>query len=376
MGVPENGTNVSHTHAHVPEYLTEPYGLMVGRLSFEVTIALMGLFGNIMVCVVIAKRMRRKSAINYYLFNLAIADIGVVLIIFPMAVLLEQESNRWPLGKFVCLYVYPFIDTFYGASIWFIAAVAIERYINIVRVFKIYQSSCSLITRGRFVVCVVWLISFMVVSLPLFFVIDFQEAESLCYVNWFRESNLQTWKEVYTVTLVVFCFLLPLSIISWTYIKIARQLEKSSEFHRSLTTKEKGLTRKKTENARLKENAKARKILTPIVVAFVVTMLPINLFRLVTVYWQGMYHLNCFWVLYNVLIIFTTANSASNPLIYTIVSREFRRGFVKMLFRSRQRLKSFTVRSRSSPDAAPHFERTRFFPERWPKLHTLRETVL
>lgn len=44
-------------------------------------------------------RMKTKSAINRYLFNLAIADIGVLIVVFPIAVLQEQIRSYFPLGR-------------------------------------------------------------------------------------------------------------------------------------------------------------------------------------------------------------------------------------------------------------------------------------
>lgn len=122
----------------VPEYYTEPTGLVEGRLTFEATLAVVSVLGNILVCVVIA-RMRKKTAINWYLFNLGIADIGVLIVVFPMAVLQERAKTYFPLGRGICLYVYPVVDTFCGASIWLVTSVAIERYINIVKRVEVYR---------------------------------------------------------------------------------------------------------------------------------------------------------------------------------------------------------------------------------------------
>ena len=47
--------------------------------------------------------------------NLGIADIGVLLVVFPITVL--RVKTYFLLGKGICLYVYPIIDTFYGALI-------------------------------------------------------------------------------------------------------------------------------------------------------------------------------------------------------------------------------------------------------------------
>ena len=181
----------------------------------------------------------------------------------------------------------------------------------------------------------------------------------------------------------MFTYVIPLSIISWTYVQIGSRLAQSTGFNKEIqrkcSTTIYGNTKKrkkKAENNRLKENNKAKRILTRIVFTFAVTMLLINVFRLVALYWQGVFFLKHFWILYNELVIFTTANSAVNPVIYSIVSREFRRGFMKLLLQGKQKLwtgLSFrsTVAFRESSVEVNYVS---YHPNDWPKPEFLRET--
>lgn len=368
-------TTNSVSPALVPvQYYSEPPGLEIARLTFEASLAVLGVLGNILVCVVIG-RMRTKTAINRYLFNLGIADIGVLLVVFPMAVLQEQVKSYFPLGKGICLYVYPVIDTFYGASIWLVTSVAVERYINIVKRVEVYRSRS--LTTTNLTIVAIWVISFSVVSMPLFFVIEYEEKTTACVVNWFRKPSLLKWRQVYTITLTMFTYVVPLAIISWTYVQIGSRLTESTGFHKEIERKcstvmygKNAKQKKRAENHRRKENTKAKRILTPIVVTFAISMLPINVFRLLALYWPGVFLLKYFWVLYNVLVIFTTANSAVNPVIYSIVSREFRRGFKRLFFRGKQRLRGLTLRSTAFYES----KYVNFSPNDWPKLEDLRET--
>ncbi|KAJ7365579.1 hypothetical protein OS493_005694 [Desmophyllum pertusum] len=264
-----NGPTISSVSPALVQYYSEPPGLVIARLTFEATLAVLGVLGNILVCVVIA-RMRTKTAINRYLFNLGIADIGVLLVVFPMAVLQEQVKSYFPLGKGICLYVYPVIDTFYGASIWLVTSVAVERYINIVRRVEVYRGRS--LTTSTLTIVAIWLISFSVVSLPLFFVTEYDEKTSACVVNWFRKPSFLHWRQVYTITLTMFTYVLPLGIISWTYVQIGSRLTQSTGFHKEIERKcstvsygKNAKRKKKGENNRLKENTKAKRILTPIV---------------------------------------------------------------------------------------------------------------
>lgn len=182
--------------------------------------------------------------------------------------------------------------------------------------------------------------------------IEYEENTSACFVNWFRKPSFLQRRQVYTITLTMFTYVVPLALISCTYVRIGSRLTQSTGFHKEIERKCSTVVRgknakqkKRTENHRCKENTKAKRILTPIVVTFAIFMLPINIFRLVALYWPDIFFLKYFWILYNVLVIFTTTNSAVNPLIYSVVSREFRRGFKRLFCRGKQRLRGLTSRS-------------------------------
>ena len=173
----------------------------------------------------------------------------------------------------------------------------------------------------------------------------------------------------------MFTYIVPLSIISWSYVQIGGRIAQSTGFNKEIERKRSStiygnVTRRKLKNGsnRLKENTKAKRILTPLVVTFAVSMLPINVFRLVALYWPRVFLLKYFWILHNVLVIFTTANSAVNPLIYSIVSREFRRGFMVLLFQGKQKfrvLKSL-IYSTAFQVSDNGYDAT-FCPKDWPK---------
>jgi hypothetical protein len=377
-----NSTQNNSTVFRAPDYYKEPLGLVIARLSFETGIALAGVIGNILVCIVIAsKRLRGRTSMHYYLLSLALADIGVLVIVFPLGVLRERIPMYWPFGRIVCLYVYPFIDTFYGASIWFITSIAFQRYRKIVKTKDLHGRSSS----AKRVLCSllsIWLASFLVVSFPLFFVFEYVDVgpdQKDCRTNWLKAPHLSL-NAVYVVSLVIFSYVLPLAVISWTYVGIWREIRKSTLFHQRLD-RETGSGNNKVHK-RLDENARAKKILTPLVVTFAVSMLPVNVFRLMTVFWYPVFSLRHFWTFYNAMVIVTTANSAVNPIIYSVVSRDFRKAFIKLIL---QRQSSVATRLPSKSDAQTKVTNDRnrlrspvmgLSTKNWPDANQLKETVL
>lgn len=91
--------------------------------------------------------------------------------------------------------------------------------------------------------------------------------------------------------------------------------------------------KKKFDNA----NTKALKILVPVVITFAVTMFPFHVFRIVSLF-VIVRKVKYIWVVYNICTILLLSNSAANPIIYSLVSAEFRQRFKDIFSLNWQRL--------------------------------------
>lgn len=111
----------------LPDYVKEAEWLRVGRLSLESLIAFFGVLGNICVVIAISRCPFMHSVTNMFIRNLAIADIGVLVLSFPFAVVKEQTLYHWPLGKAMCRVVYPLSEIFIGVSVWSMVIIAVDR---------------------------------------------------------------------------------------------------------------------------------------------------------------------------------------------------------------------------------------------------------
>ncbi|KAK3696429.1 hypothetical protein QZH41_001275 [Actinostola sp. cb2023] len=305
--------------------------LKVTKLTLQVVIALVGVVGNLLVCIVITKRANMKTTMNLYLRNLAIADLGVLLVTFPLLAIAEHGTSGFPFGRFFCLYIYPATEIFYGASTWSITVIAIERYRNIIsrRSFAKRAESSKKVTLK---ILLIWLISFIVVAVPMYPIIVYHEVTRACYPDWPHFADGVMIK-VYVIVIAVFWYLLPLGIITCTYMKISNKLKQSTIFHKAMHGEDSAKSNliKKEERQRLKQNKKAKRILTPLILVFVITMLPFNIFRFAAAF-SYQFHYNKFYYLYaSVCGLFVVINSAVDPIIYYISSKEFRKVLQPML---------------------------------------------
>lgn len=324
-------------------YFQEPAPMLIARLTIEVTLAFMGLLGNAMVSFAISRQRRFRSGLKLFIRNLAFADIGILTISFPIAVVKEQLPLHWPFGKVFCVYFYPLAEVFHGVSVWSITAIAIERYRNIATNTGVHSSAYISTKPLKWGLLLIWVVSFLVVSLPLLFVMEYVEDDigTFCVVGWSRSMH-----NVYIISLTVFWYLLPLGIIVFTYVKISRQIQESNKFHRSSIKRrsperklENSLIRFSEEGKRMRQNSKAKKILTPIVLVFAISMLPLNVLRVLLLFWEDVVFDKYFLLIYNACVIGVVINSASDPLIYSIVSDDFRMELKAIWFRFAQRLR-------------------------------------
>ena len=307
-------------------------------LSLQVFIALFGVIGNILVITVITKMRKKKQEGDLYLLNLAIADLGTLLLTFPSMVV-RGLHWKWPFGEFICLYVHPVPEIFYGASVWCIAVVAIDRYRKIVTSKTSSRISSAFTLRtAKIVAACLWMASFLVFCLPLYFVMKYHE-EPGGKLAWCNPVMSFTFSGVYMGVLTFFSYILPLTVITFTYIVISRVINRSSAFIKLMKNEgyaddEQRLS--KIKSVRLRQNERAKKILTPLVLTFAVTMLPLNIFRLVLAWKPALVEQHVKLIL-NVVTVFVLINSSANPVIYSVVSKEFRTLLANLCLRGRER---------------------------------------
>ena len=320
-------------------YLEEPLAATIFQISLWSTIAFLGVIGNLLVCIVILRRLKRTS-MNHYLLSLAIADLGVLVIIYPVAVCKYIEPFVWLLGETFCLYMIPTEEIFFGASIWSITVIAIERYRNIVGANR-YQVWDISRTRTAFGIFAVWLASFLVSCVPLYPIMIYDQDAPTCTPDW---SN-QSYKYTYNIALVIVWYVFPLTVITFTYMKIRKRVKESFQFRNSSTV----TSRQKQQEKIWKKSNKTARILTPLVILFGVAMFPLNAVRLIFLIKQDIWKNKYYNLVVGLVNLFVIINSSANPLVYYLTSKEFKEAFKKIFKGLRERKNVFSlIRRRDS----------------------------
>ena len=150
------------------------------KLTLEVLIALFGVIGNVLVFTVVSRLGKKKHPVDFYLQNLAVADLGMLLLTFPLVAIREKEPCNWPFGEFACRYLYPIPEIFYGGSVWFIAVIAIERYRNVIKIKPTgTQQIKTALQRAKIVATCIWITSFLIFCLQCTFSLNIASCRTI-----------------------------------------------------------------------------------------------------------------------------------------------------------------------------------------------------
>ena len=318
-----NSTNSSRI-THLPQRQYDSARIII--LVLQIIVFLIGTVGNAFVCVVTSRRRNLKIVGNRLILNLAIADLGVLLINYPIHIS-KEFSISWPFGEFVCETVFPFTLIFYGVGIGCITAIALHRYRMLVHCMK-PQMNKQTVKRVLFLI---WLLSFIIVVMPLFFVMKLLPIPKIgiviCEPLWPNPLSSQ----MYHTTIVLAFYIIPLSIIAVTYIRIRTKLTDSIRRHdsyRRSSFREKTVRRESV--SRIVQNRRALRLLTPVVIVFAVCMAPLHFTTIVSFFVDisGSKHVA---IAARFFVLLLVTNASANPIIYSVVNSDFRRDFAQLM---------------------------------------------
>ncbi|XP_074109232.1 trissin receptor-like [Cotesia typhae] len=286
-------------------------------------------FGNLIVILVVMYSRRMRGITNFFLANLAVADLCVGIFCVYQT-LINYLMNSWLLGLFLCK-VYTFVHALsYTASIMILVLVCVERYLAIIHPIKCR----SLLTRSRLRVIVVigWILA-AIYALPKFIYAETIEnklmngaLDIICIPNMKKHSK----NALDTVNLILL-YIVPLFLMSYLYTRIGIRLWKSGRTLSGpdLITRPRNIRLHHTNESNrnvLRARRGVIRMLIAVVIMFSMCNLPQQV-RILWLHWGSNYNQNSD---FSTILTVSTAlisymNSCLNPLLYAFLSRNFRK---------------------------------------------------
>ena len=186
------------------------------------TVSIIAVIGNLIVIFVVILRKNMQTVTNIFLANLAFADVILGLFAIPFQ-FQSAILQRWEVADSMCK-IAPFVKNIsINVSVLSLTLIAIDRYIAVLYPLRAgfhKKVAAAMLT-------VIWIISILA-SLPdalyfkvtsLFAVSDL-EVRKLCNVIW----PSSTFHIRYCVFLFLVQYIIPLSIITLSYIRVTRKI--------------------------------------------------------------------------------------------------------------------------------------------------------
>lgn len=270
-------------------------------VTLHSTSSFFAVFGNILVLVSFMKTPALHYTSNYFLISLSFADLTVGLLINPLYIALTT-LEVWLSDHF--LYIIEnvlWIQTLM-ATTFSLAAVSIDRYLAVTRVFTYVLTVTS--RRCKQVILTIWLVSIFSGFIPFY-----------------TPKNYHSL--LWTLCLII-TFGIPLVIIILCYFKILKTARYQA---RQIASMENDVEKRKE----LLRNNKAAYTIAIIISCFVVTFTPSFVFACIELNTEDVCRKNVIYRhwLWGIWVSFLS--STINPWIYAIRSKEFRKAMKKVL---------------------------------------------
>lgn len=315
--------NLSAIGEHTPDRLYRHSMAMSAVYCVAyVVVFVVGLIGNSFVIAVVYRSPRMRTVTNFFIVNLAVADVLVIVFCLP-ATLMSNIFVPWILGWFMCKAVAYIQGVSVAASVYSLVAVSLDRFLAIWWPLK-----CQITKRrARMMIVVIWFIALTMTSpwLLFFDLVSIYEDEPdlrLCLETWPHPEDGSLF---FLIGNLLLCYVLPMILISLCYILIWIKV-----WRRHIPTDTKDA---QMERLQQKSKVKVVKMLVVVVILFVLSWLPLYvIFAVIKLGGDVVQGED------EILPIATpiaqwlgASNSCINPILYAFFNKKYRRGFIAIL---------------------------------------------
>ncbi|KAJ7316405.1 hypothetical protein JRQ81_002567 [Phrynocephalus forsythii] len=295
---------------------TKILGVQIILIAAYSLIILLGFIGNSLVVYMIMRYKMMRTVTNFFIANLALADLMVDTLCLPFT-LAYTLLDEWKFGAVLCHLVSYAQALSVHVSTLTLMVIALDRYRCIV-----FHLDSRISKKISFtIIAATWLVAAVLASpLAIFREYRYEEIPTInlriavCSEKWPSQNRDAT---IYSLSMLLLQYVLPLSIICYAYIRIWFKLKS----HISPTSRSESHCRRR----------KTTKMLVMVVVVFAVSWLPFHIFQL-AVDLDLVLVFHDYKLLYTVFHVVAMCSTFANPLLYGWMNKNYRNGFL-MFFR-------------------------------------------
>ncbi|XP_051883842.1 atypical chemokine receptor 3-like [Pristis pectinata] len=278
---------------------------------FYILIFISGLGANIIVVYVNVKSIHSRHETHFYILNLAIADLCVVITL-PIWVTSFIQHGTWPFGVFMCKFTHLIFSVNLFGSIFFLTCMSVDRYVSVMWFQDSVDRKKVLI---RKVICVfIWIFALLVSVPDLIFlkVNSNHQGAPICHLS-YPEDNFREWMAGMEICCIIIGFLIPFLVIAVFYFLLATAIPIAND----------------------PERKNSRKIIFVYVIVFLICWFPYHSILFLDVLWfLDLLSFSC--QLENFIIIslhitqcLSLIHCCVNPILYSFINKNYRYDLMK-----------------------------------------------
>ncbi|XP_018896634.1 prolactin-releasing peptide receptor isoform X2 [Bemisia tabaci] len=297
------------------DLITSPIVQAIFYLVY-ITIFVLGVFGNVLVCFVVARNKAMHTVTNLFITNLALSDILLCVLAVPFTPL-YSFVGRWVFGQALCHLVSYAQGTSVYVSTLTLTAIAIDRFFVIIYPFK---------PRMKLVTCLsiiigIWIFS-LLVTLPYGWYMHHKQLGSryYCEETWPNESVRQMYGGL-TASLQ---FVVPFCVIAFCYVKVSVKLNDRAR-------SKPGAKNTRKEELDRERKRRTNRMLIAMVTIFGVSWLPLNLINLINDIHIPTGSWRFYYVSFFTCHAVAMSSTCYNPFLYAWLNDNFRKEFKQVL---------------------------------------------
>lgn len=286
--------------------------MLIAPFTLLVVIAIFGTIGNIFIIGAVWLNKKLRTIGHGFVANLALADLITTAYIMPVGLYTSQSDGN-PFSDIWCDFNAFLMMCTFGVSTQTLMLIVFERYVHICKT-KWYKNIFS-VKLAVIYVFVTWIYStaWTVHGWTRWTDYKYHNATYSCILS--GEANF-----TYNVCLVVFCMLIPLIVLLFSYIKIFQTVHSSDAG--LFKHNEQPLSK---SQKRMKGEYRFVRILIIIVLIFIVCWIPTAVVLGLTE------RIHIPRLVYPIVIWLSFSNSSMNAFIYGIMNNNFKEGYRQLL---------------------------------------------
>ncbi|CAL1529744.1 unnamed protein product [Lymnaea stagnalis] len=273
--------------------------------------------GNIIVIWIVLAHKGMRTVTNYFLVNLAIADVLISIFNVPFHFTYMLYQN-WFFGLEYCKFAFFIAQCTISASVLTFMAIAIDRYIAIIHPLRPRLTGRIILT----IIAGIWLLSLLIALPNLLYATTYDAPNrSICYLKWpdtvMDKASQQDL--AYSIVVMILNYFLPMLTLFGTYARIGWELWCSKAIGEAVPM----------QAERVKSKRKVVKMMMAVVIIFAVCWLPTHVYFILENIYQKVHHWTYIQQVYLIIYWLAMSNSMYNPIIYCLMNARFRQGFLR-----------------------------------------------